>query len=227
MGCEVIATGSKGNAVLLGGDMLIDCGVPFRSILGHCRRLKIVLLTHAHKDHFCPPTVRRLALERPALRWGVPPWLAAETAACGVAKRNIDVLEMGARADYGCFAVRPVPLAHDVPNCGYKIRFADGGSAFYATDTGSLAGVEAKGYSLYLVEANHGEKEILERIKAKQGGGKYCHEWDALKNHLSEEKALDWLYRNMGPASRYVLLHGHGEGGARIAGAAPGNAQSA
>ena len=211
MDCEIIATGSKGNAVLLNGDMLIDCGVPFKSITGRCGRLKIVLLTHAHKDHFNASTVKRLAFERPALRWGVPPWLVAETVACGAAKRNIDVLEMGGRADYGGFAVEPVPLAHDVPNCGYKIHCGDGRSAFYATDTGSLAGIEAKGYSLYLVEANHGEKEILERIKAKQEAGEYCHERDALKNHLSEEKALDWLYRNMGPHSEYVLLHRHEE----------------
>ena len=164
MGREVIATGSKGNAVLLGGGILMDCGVPFKSLLGRYGLLKIVLLTHAHKDHFNASTVRRLAFERPSLRWGCPPWLVAETVACGAGKGNIDVLEMGGRADYGGFTVEPVPLAHDVPNCGYKIRFADGKSAFYATDTGSLAGIEAKGYSLYLVEANHGEKEILERL---------------------------------------------------------------
>ena len=29
MTCDVIATGSKGNAVLLNGAYLIDCGVPF------------------------------------------------------------------------------------------------------------------------------------------------------------------------------------------------------
>ena len=211
---EIIATGSRGNAVYLEGGVLVDAGVPFKSILSHAGRVKIVLLTHIHKDHFNASTVKRLAFERPSLRWGVPPWLVAEAVACGVGKKNIDVLEMGKYAKCGSFTVQPVPLAHDVPNCGYKIHFGDGRSAFYATDTNSLEGIEAKGYSLYLIEANYAEEEILERIRAKQDGGKYCHEWDVLKYHLSKEKALDWLYANMGPASEYVLLHGHEESGA-------------
>ena len=211
IGHEVLASGSGGNAVLLDGGILIDCGVPFKSVQSRCKQLKIVLLTHRHRDHFSASTARRLAFERPALRWGMPRWMAALAAGSGIDKRNMDVYDMGERADYGSFTVEPVPLAHNVPNCGYKLRFVDGKSAFYATDTNSLDGIEAKGYSLYLVEANYGEKEIAERIRAKQDEGKYCHEWDALKNHLSEEKALDWLYRNMGPESRYVLLHRHGE----------------
>ena len=132
-------------------------------------------------------------------------------AAAGIPLRSADAYEMGKLEHYADFAVEPFPLVHDAPNCGYKILFRDGASAFYATDTSSLDGIEAKGFSLYLVEANHGEKEIAERIRAKLDEGKHCHEWAALRNHLSEEKALDWLYRNMGPNSEYVLLHRHGE----------------
>ena len=45
---SVISTGSKGNAVLLRGHMLIDIGVPYKSIVGIAKSLKLVLLTHAH-----------------------------------------------------------------------------------------------------------------------------------------------------------------------------------
>ena len=208
---EVVATGSKGNAVFLNGEILIDAGVPFKSISSHLRRLKIVLLTHIHRDHFNAATVKKLAFERPTLRFGVPPWLVADVVACGVDKRKIDLLEMGIYRSFGSFYVLPVPLAHNVPNCGYKIHFKGGGSVFYATDTNSLEGIEAKGYSIYFVEANYAEEEIVERIKAKQDEGKYCHEWDVLKYHLSYEKAMDWIYKNAGPNSEYVLLHRHEE----------------
>ena len=153
--------------------------------------------------------MRTLAFERPTLRFGVPPWLVSDVVACGANKRNIDLLEMGIHKSYGSFYVQPLPLSHNVPNCAYKIHFRDGTSVFYATDTNSLSGIEAKGYSLYLVEANYAEGEILERIRTKQGEGRYCHEWDVLKHHLSEQKALDWIYQNMGANSEYVLLHRH------------------
>lgn len=63
------------------------------------------------------------------------------------------------------------PIPHDVPNCAWHIfAFADEGGqlrrneVFYATDCGSLDGVEAKDYDLYLIEANYGEEEIQERM---------------------------------------------------------------
>ena len=208
---DVIATGSKGNAVFLNSELLVDIGVSFRAIISLYKQIKLVLFTHHHSDHFNKATVRKLAYERPTLRVGVPPWLVVDVVACGVKKRNIDVLEMNVCMNYASFTVQPVPLAHNVPNCAYKIHFWDGKSVFYATDTNSLDGIEAKGYSLYLVEANYTEEEILERIKNKQGEGKYCHEWDVLKYHLSEQKALDWVYQNAGANSEYVLLHKHEE----------------
>ena len=207
---EIISTGSKGNAVLVGGGILIDCGVPWKLLAGRAKGIGLALLTHAHGDHFRAPAARRLAEERPALRWGMPPWMAAKAVEAGIDKRRIDVYETGKRAGYGALSVETVPLSHDAPNCGYRLDFAGGAGAFYATDTSSLDGIEARGLALYLIEANYGEAEIAERIRAKQDAGEYCHEWRALKNHLSREKAMDWLYRNMGPGSEYVLLHGHG-----------------
>ena len=42
---KVISTGSKGNAVLLNDEILIDCGVPFRELEPYCKGLRLVLLT--------------------------------------------------------------------------------------------------------------------------------------------------------------------------------------
>jgi hypothetical protein len=126
-----------------------------------------------------------------------------------VDKRNIDVVIIGEWFNYNnFFIVKAENIIHDVPNVAWHI-WKGANAFFYATDTNSLDGIEAKNYDLYLVEANYSENEILERIRAKQQAGQYCHEWDVLKNHLSKEKADDWLYQNMGPSSRYVYLHQH------------------
>ena len=127
----------------------------------------------------------------------------------GVSKRAIDVLTPDRCASYGGFAkVMPVALVHDVPNCGYRI-WIGAESLFYATDTGTLDGITAKGYDLYMVEANHTKEELEARRAEKIAAGEFSYEVNAARNHLSREQAVDWIYKNTGPNSKYVFLHQH------------------
>ena len=205
---NVIATGSTGNAVVLNDFILIDCGVSFKALQDVYKSLKIVLLTHIHGDHFNKTTISRLAKERPALRFACCEWLVADLVACNVSKRNIDVLSVGNLYNYGAFKLSPIQLYHDVPNAGYRIFIGDK-KALYATDTGHLEGITAKGYDLYLIEANYAEDEIQERIRQKQESGQYCYETGVIGRHLSEEQASKFLLDNMNVNSNYVFLHGH------------------
>lgn len=209
---DVIATGSTGNAVAINGSILIDCGVPFKALDGVKKDLQLVLLTHAHSDHFKPRTVWALHKERPTLRWGCCEWMVGPLLEAGVDKRVIDVLTPGQEVVYQdlCY-LTPEALTHDVPNCGYHMIVMDGERLFYATDTATLDGVEARGYGLYLIEANHTRAELEERVAAKRAAGEYAYEYRAAANHLSREQAEDWLYQQMGPNSRYVFLHQHKE----------------
>ena len=210
---DIVSTGSKGNAVVLDGRIMVDCGVPFKLLAPHVKHLRLVLLTHEHGDHFVPSTVRRLHQERPTLRWGCCEWMVQHLLEAGVDKRVIDVYECGHTYLYpGDIQIRPEPLTHNVPNCGYHI-FDSWNRMFYATDTGTIDGIEAKGYDWYFIEANHTQADIAARAAEKQAAGQYAYEIKAAENHLSREQAEDWLYQNMGPKSQYVFLHGHEERG--------------
>lgn len=90
---NIVSTGSKGNAVIINEFLLIDCGVPYSKIKPYASKLKLVLLTHIHSDHFCKRTIRTLAKERPTLRFGCGGWLAQALIDCGIDKKNIDILE--------------------------------------------------------------------------------------------------------------------------------------
>ena len=205
---NIISTGSKGNAAVINERILIDCGVSFSALRNHYKEFVLVLLTHIHSDHFNKTTIRRLAHERPTLRFGCCDWLVGDLLVCGVDARRIDILTPDNISNYGLFLVNPCRLLHNVPNCGYRLEM-DGEKLFYATDTNTLSGVEAKDYDLYMVEANYNEKEITERIKEKEEQGLFCYEYDVLENHLSLEKCNDWLYQNMGNKSEYIYMHGH------------------
>lgn len=205
---EVIATGSKGNCVVLENQIAVDMGVPYKKIEPYAKRLKLVLLTHQHGDHFNKATLRRLAEERPTLRFACCSWLGPLLVMAGVPLGQIDILQPGEAYDYKLFSVKPFLVKHDVPNCGWKIIFPNG-KIFYCTDMNNLDGITAKNYDLYMVEANYEDKEIQDRIANKKVDGKYVYERKVLQNHMSEKKAIDWLYSNMGQQSKYVLLHGH------------------
>lgn len=214
---DVIATGSSGNAVVINEKIMIDCGVPFSRIRPHMKDLQLVLLTHIHGDHFNPRTVRALHRERPALRWGCCKWMVGPLLEAGVDKRVIDIYcpELKVFEMYGYqIAIRPERLTHDVPNCGYHLfltpgKLTRGSRIFYATDTGTLEGVEAPGYDWYFIEANHTRAELEERARAKLDAGQFAYEIQAARNHLSREQAEEWLQHQMGPRSQYVFLHQH------------------
>ena len=212
MDYHVIATGSTGNAVLIEKNVLIDAGVAYKKIEPYMGDIKLVLLTHVHSDHFKPSTVRRMALEKPLLRFGCGAFLAPELVKAGVPKQQIDILKPKMLYGYGICNVIPVELVHDVPNFGYKLHYPTG-KIFYATDTGSLSQVSAKGYDLYLVERNYDDAELRARMDEKLANGQYAYEQRALRYHLSEKKVNDWLYKNMGKNSEYVYLHCHVERG--------------
>lgn len=223
---NVIATGSTGNAVVINDSILIDCGVPYKALEPVKKDLKLVLLTHVHSDHFKPRTVRALHKARPTLRWGCCEWMVEPLLEAGVDRRVIDVYDHNIPAFlmYGpSLSIRPQQLVHDAPNCGYHLIFTPEHGRrerlFYATDTATLDGVEAKDYDLYLIEANHTREELEARAKAKLEAGQYAYEYRAAANHLSQEQALDWLYSQMGPNSRYVFLHAHQDKKVAIGGA--------
>lgn len=206
---KIISTGSKGNAVVIENQILIDCGVPFKALKDVYKSLKLVLLTHIHSDHFNKTTIKKLASERPTLRFGCGQWLVKPLVDCGVSKSNIDVLSDDRMYGYKEFNVIPIPLVHNVPNQGYKIHFGNAGKMIYATDTNNLNGIKARNYDLYLIEANHDEEEIKQRIKDKEEKGEYAYEKQAMKNHLSVQKCNDFIYKNIGSKGIYVYMHCH------------------
>ena len=203
MNYNIINTGSDGNATIIENTIMIDCGLPFKKIYPYIRKLKLVLLTHIHGDHFNKSTIKKLAEERPKLRFGCCEWLVQDLIDCGVSKKRIDVYTLDNEYDYGSFKVSTIRLFHDVPQCGYRV-FINGYKCIYCTDTNTLDGIKAEGYDYYFIEANYeNEQELHERAYNDY------YEKRVKSTHLSKEQATEWLLDNMGANSVYEFMHKH------------------
>ncbi len=204
MNYKIINSGSDGNAVLINGEILIDCGVSFSKLEDYYKDLKLVLLTHIHCDHFNEKTIRKLSKLRPTLRFGCCEWLKDNLINIGINERCIDVYMLNRVVTYPCVcSLEPFELYHDVPQCGYKL-FKDGKSYIYATDTRKIDHIKAENYDVYLIEANY---ENEEELKGRAESLEYYNR--VLKTHLSKEKATEWLLKNMGDNSQYEFMHQH------------------
>ena len=199
---KILSSGSKGNAIIYFGTILLDCGVPFSLIEPYKKDLQIVLLSHEHGDHLNFATIEKLSYERPGLRFGCGDFLAEKLN--GI--KNIDVYEVGKIYDYGNFKISPVKLYHDCENFGYRI-FINGKKVFHATDTFTLEGIEAKNYDLYSIEANYDEENVWEVIKEKQMKGEYAHQIGAINSHLSIQQAQNFVLKNAGDKYEFITLH--------------------
>lgn len=205
MNFKIIGSGSDGNAVVIEDTILIDCGVTFKSLKEYYKKLEIVLLTHIHSDHFNKATIKKLAGERPTLRFGCCEWLVKELVECGVNKKNIDVYEIDKIYSYRYFKVVPVILYHDVFQCGYKLKI-NGNKLIYATDTNRIDHIKAKNYDYYFIEGNYENEEELHNRSDND-----YYEKRVKETHLSKVKAMEWLLKNMGENSKYIFMHEHKE----------------
>ena len=199
---NVIATGSKGNAILYHGNILLDCSVPFSEVKPYLYDIDLILLTHIHGDHFNLATLKKIAFERPSLRFGCGEWMVQHLDGL----KNVDVYNQGGLYDYGDFEISPIKLYHDVENFGYRI-FKGDHKTIHCTDTAHLEGISAKNYDLFAVEFNYNEDTINESIARSEAKGEFSHQRGSINSHLSEQQARDFIFKNKGEVCEILRLH--------------------
>ena len=148
---NIVQTGSKGNCVIINNFIAIDMGVSFSKIKPYYKDLKIVFISHSHKDHLLPKTIKKLAELRPTLKFVVADYLAQNLYDIGVNKKNIIILQTDKWYDFNAFKCKLTPTVHDVPNVAIHLSI-NGEKLLYATDTATLDCIQAKNYNYYLVE---------------------------------------------------------------------------
>lgn len=111
---NIINSGSDGNCIILNDEIMLDCGVSFKKIEPYYKKIKLVCISHIHKDHLLPSTIKKLAFERPKLRFAVGEFLVQALLDCGVSRKNIDVLKLNTKLRYKRFFYSTYKI---IPRC--------------------------------------------------------------------------------------------------------------
>jgi len=204
---DIVATGSKGNAIIIDDILMFDCGVSYKKIKDY--DIQGVCLTHIHSDHFKKSTIKAIAKNKPLVQFFVPEYLVNEVLECGLKIEDISIIRCDELYDIGIGEMSTFKLDHDVENVGYKLNI-DGNKVFYATDTGYLdENAAAIGYDYYFIEANYTEDEITEKIQSKEEADEFVYEIRVLDTHLSKEQADEFLSKNATDKSEIIYIHQH------------------
>lgn len=209
---EIIKTGSKGNCVVLNNNILLDIGIPYKSLKNHLKRVNLIFISHHHIDHLNKGTIKQINYNYPKIKFICNFEVAVKIYEWGVNKHSIWCLDEHRWFDIGYAKVRLEKLKHDASNSSFQIEYKNGGKMIYITDTGEIPNeINAKDYDLYLVEANYKNEEELDRLIQQDydSGKEFSHYVRVRDTHLSEEQALKWLSENMGENSKFQFIHGH------------------
>lgn len=203
---HILGSSSKGNAIIYFDEIMVDCGVNYRTLKPVENNVRLVLLTHRHGDHFKTTTMKSLAKNRPSLLWGVPEHLEELFKTLDIP--NYVVFQEGKVYSFGDYIISPFKLYHDVPNVGWRIiNKPKDYKVFHATDTFTLDGIQAKGYDLYAIEYNHDADTIMDDIISKLSAGEYAYEIKSIENHLAFHKAKAFFEENKKDTSEFIKLH--------------------
>ena len=201
---KIIQSGSKGNAIIYQDKVMVDCGVPYADIEEYLKEVKVILLTHEHKDHFNVSTITKIAIKHPAIVFVGCEWMVKKLKAIG--QINCKEVQLKSVATLHEITFSPFQLYHDAQNCGWRI-IVDEKTIFHATDTSTLEGIVAKGYDLYAIEHNYDETIIHQRMEEELEKGLFSHGYGSINSHLSVQQAESFIEQNRKKDSQILKLH--------------------
>lgn len=202
MDIKIIASGSSGNAYLIGDGktrLLLDAGIPFKRIQIGCgfRTSSIdgCLVTHRHGDHAA--AIPKL------LQRGITVYSNADVAGLYPGVQSVE-----ARREFriGTLRILPFEAEHDVPCYGYQVTSEETGEKLvYITDSAYVR-YTFTGLTHIMIEANYAQEIMIENVRDERVPLSLAAR--VMGTHMSIETLLDLLQaNNMSKVRQIYLLH--------------------
>lgn len=202
MDIKIIASGSSGNAYLIGDGktrLLLDAGIPFNRIQIGCgfrtSSIDACLVTHRHGDHAA--AIPKL------LQRGITVYSNADVAGLYPGVQSVE-----ARKEFrvGTFRILPFEAEHDVPCYGYQVTSEETGEKLvYITDSAYVR-YTFTGLTHLMIEANYDEDIMLGNVRNEKIPFSLAER--VAGTHMSIDTLIDLLRANdMTKVRQIYLLH--------------------
>lgn len=207
MNYKILGSSSKGNCIIIENILMLDVGLSYRKIKEHLKNVKIIFVSHIHKDHLLPSTIKKIAFDYPNIKFITGSREVVKVLFTnGIQKKNIYMLKNGIKYDLGAILVKVEQLYHDTPNYALKWQI-NGKKGVYIVDTSSVDHIEAKNYDLILIESNYNKDILQEHINNCDNKDKLYYLNRVPNTHLEYSQATDFLLNNMGDNTAYERIH--------------------
>lgn len=210
MNYNIIGSSSKGNCIIVEDILILDVGVSYSKIKKYLSKVKLIFISHIHKDHLLPSTIKHISFNYPNIKYVCgSEEVVKKLVEFNVNKKNIYVLNEYKWYDLGAIKVSLEPLTHDTSNYALKWKYK-GKKCLYVVDTANIDNIVAPNYDLYLIENNYQEKILQEHINKaieENDENKLFYLQRVPHTHLSNEQANSFLIENMGSNSTYKYIH--------------------
>ena len=202
MDIKVIASGSSGNAYLIGDGhtrLLLDAGIPFKRIQIGCgfqtSSIDACLVTHRHSDHAA--AISKL------LQRGIAVYSNEDVAGL---HEGVHILTALREYTIGTFRILPFEAEHDVPCYGYQVTStATGEKLVYITDSAYVK-YTFSGLTHIMIEANYDEDIMLSNVRDEKIPFSLAER--VAGTHMSIDTLIDLLRANdMTKVRQIYLLH--------------------
>ena len=202
MDVKIIASGSSGNAYLIGDGhtrLLLDAGIPFKRIQIGCgfrtSSIDACLITHRHGDHAA--AILKL------LQRGITVYSNEDVAGLYPGVQSVE-----ARREFciGTFRILPFEAEHDVPCYGYQVASEETGEKLvYITDSAYVR-YTFTGLTHIMIEANYDEDIMLGNVRDEKIPFSLAER--VAGTHMSIDTLIDLLRANdMTKVRQIYLLH--------------------
>jgi len=205
---NIIGSSSKGNCIIVEDILMLDVGCSYVKIEKYLKQVKLIFISHSHKDHLNTTTIKQIAYKYPNIKIICGSEVVAEKLVKDsyVPMKNIYILKPSKWYDLGALKVKLEPLIHDTPNFSLKAEIK-GKKMIYIVDTANVDNIEAKDYDLFLIEANYDEQTLKEHIYRCENPDELYYLYRVPATHLSYQDANSFLIENMGRNSQYEYIH--------------------
>lgn len=207
MNYNIISSGSEGNCIIINKILALDMGISYTKIKQYLKDIKLIFISHIHKDHLLATTISKIGYNYPNIKFVVGSKdIVKRLVECGVRINKILLLPENKWFDMGLIKIKLESTTHDVPNHCLKFEI-NKKKGIYIVDTSNVDNIEAKGYDLYLIENNYREDILKKHIEECEDENKIYYLNRVSRTHLSDEECNSFLIENMLDNGVYEYIH--------------------